>query len=254
MARAPALRPHPDATERLTFPVVEIFGPTIQGEGPDAGRPAYFVRFGGCDYRCSWCDSMHAVDPAEVRAHAEHLTADEITERLAGLPAGPDLVVISGGNPALLDLTSLVVALRAVDLEIAVETQGSRWRDWLAEVDRLVVSPKPPSSGMDGPRAEEALLSFMDRAMLLATRPVLKVVVFDQADLDWAEVTGQRFPDAPLFLSAGTDVGLSDDETICRLRKRYRWLAEAVACRPRLARASVFPQLHVVAWGTARGV
>jgi 7-carboxy-7-deazaguanine synthase len=36
-----------------TFPVIEVFGPTVQGEGPDAGRPAYFVRFGGCDYRCS---------------------------------------------------------------------------------------------------------------------------------------------------------------------------------------------------------
>src|SRR5438105_206992 len=57
-----------------TFPVIEVFGPTVQGEGPDAGRPAYFVRFGGCDYRCSWCDSMYAVEPADVRSHAEHLS------------------------------------------------------------------------------------------------------------------------------------------------------------------------------------
>ena len=79
-----------------TFPVVEIFGPTVQGEGPDAGVPAYFVRFGGCDFRCSWCDSMHAVDPAEVRANAERLTAP--SDRRAVLRAwrrGPELVVLS---------------------------------------------------------------------------------------------------------------------------------------------------------------
>src|SRR3954470_4973626 len=88
-------------TGRATFPVVEVFGPTVQGEGPDAGIPAYFVRFGGCDWRCTWCDSMHAVDPAEVRAHAERLTATEIVDRLRALPPGPGLTVLSGGNPAL---------------------------------------------------------------------------------------------------------------------------------------------------------
>ena len=53
--------------------VVETFGPTIQGEGPYAGRVCHFVRFGGCDYRCTWCDSMHAVDPGLVRI------ADDLT-------------------------------------------------------------------------------------------------------------------------------------------------------------------------------
>ncbi|TIU92326.1 MAG: 7-carboxy-7-deazaguanine synthase QueE, partial [Mesorhizobium sp.] len=42
--------------------VSEIFGPTIQGEGMLIGLPTVFVRTGGCDYRCSWCDSLHAVD------------------------------------------------------------------------------------------------------------------------------------------------------------------------------------------------
>ena len=43
--------------------ISEIFGPTIQGEGPLMGRPTVFVRTGGCDYRCRWCDTLYAVLP-----------------------------------------------------------------------------------------------------------------------------------------------------------------------------------------------
>lgn len=237
----------------VALPVVEVFGPTIQGEGPDAGAPAYFVRFGGCDYRCTWCDSMHAVDPAEVRANAERLMAKQIVRRVAELPAGPDLVVLSGGNPALLDLEALVLALRRGGKRVAVETQGSRWRAWLADVDRLVISPKPPSSGMAGPGEMDAFQAFMSNVTPVSA-PVLKVVIFDQADLEWAAARHRDHPRLPLYLSAGTDVGLGEDETLCRLRERYCWLCEAVAVRPDLSDARVQPQLHVIAWGTAKGV
>src|SRR4051812_1078469 len=151
-------------TGRATLPVVEIFGPTVQGEGPDAGRPAYFVRFGGCDFRCSWCDSMYAVDPAAVRSNAERLSAHEVEQRLSALDAGPSLVVLSGGNPALLDLAELVERLQAAGVEVAIETQGSVWRDWLASVDRLVVSPKGPSSGMDTAAHRAQFAEFMAHA------------------------------------------------------------------------------------------
>jgi 7-carboxy-7-deazaguanine synthase len=243
-------------TGGATLPVVEIFGPTVQGEGPDAGVPAYFVRFGGCDYRCAWCDSMHAVDPVDVRAHAEHLTAGEIADRVGTLASGPELVVLSGGNPALLDLGSLVAAFKARGTRVAVETQGSRWRAWLAAVDRLVISPKPPSSAMATPANERAAHAFITRAVSV-TRPgvaALKIVVFDELDLDWAAAHHGAHPTLPLFLSAGTEVGLSDEQTIAGLRARYRWLCEAVARRPDLRRARVLPQLHVIAWGTAKGV
>src|SRR4051794_20292397 len=96
MPAAPATAPRPRRTGPSTLPVVEIFGPTVQGEGPDAGVPAYFVRFGGCDWRCTWCDSMHAVEPAQVRQNAERLTVAEITDRVRVLPEGPRLVVLSG--------------------------------------------------------------------------------------------------------------------------------------------------------------
>ena len=237
----------------VTLPVVEIFGPTVQGEGPDAGKPAYFVRFGGCDYRCSWCDSMHAVQPAEVRANAERLSVGQILNKVDELPDGPELVVISGGNPALLDLTELVAEFRHSGKRIAVETQGSRWREWLANVDRLVISPKPPSSGMAGPRQFEEMGAFMEKAASMVAS-VLKIVVFDHDDLDWAAARHREYPALPLYLSAGTDVGLSSEDTLEVLRERYRWLCETVALRADLASARVLPQLHVIAWGTAKGV
>jgi 7-carboxy-7-deazaguanine synthase len=196
---------------------------------------------------------MHAVDPADVRANAKHLTAEQIVQRVTDLPSGPDLVVLSGGNPALLDLGALVLALRREGMRIAVETQGSRWRDWLADVDRLVISPKPPSSNMASPDEMAALQAFLSH-VTSAPAPVLKIVVFDQADLDWAAARHCDHPQLPLFLSAGTDVGLPDNETIGRLRARYRWLCETVAQRSDLRAVSVLPQLHVIAWGTAKGV
>lgn len=248
---APFARPR--RTGNRTFPVIELFGPTVQGEGPDAGLPAYFVRFGGCDWRCSWCDSMHAVDPAQVREFAEPLTAQEIGSRLGALPAGPDLVVLSGGNPALLELGTLVEDLRGAGMRVAVETQGSRWKAWLSSVDRLVISPKPPSSGMSTDKHQMEVAAFMSEAK---EHPgaAIKIVVFDESDLDWAAEHHRRYPGLPLYLSAGTDVGLDEATTLERLRDRYRWLCETVSHRPELSRSRVLPQLHVIAWGTAKGV
>src|SRR3954447_265834 len=97
---ATAVRP----TQTRLIPVVEIFGPTIQGEGAEAGVPTHFVRVGGCDFRCSWCDTMYAVDPEIVRATAEKLSVEEIASRVAALAGRPEWVAISGGNPALHDL------------------------------------------------------------------------------------------------------------------------------------------------------
>jgi 7-carboxy-7-deazaguanine synthase len=238
---------------RRAFPVVEIFGPTIQGEGPDAGRPAYFVRFGGCDYRCTWCDSMYAVDPRLVRAEARRLTCGDIAAELATLDSGPEMAVLTGGNPALFELGDLVATLRARGMDVSVETQGSVWRDWLATVDRLVVSPKGPSSGMDTAGHRARFDAFMDAA---AANPslVLKVVVFDEPDLAWAEQVAAAYPGVPFYVSAGSDVGLPPAETLERLVGRFRWLCESVARSHALSRARVLPQLHVVAWGPARGV
>lgn len=240
-------------SQTKTFPVIEIFGPTVQGEGPDAGSPAYFVRFGGCDYRCSWCDSMYAVEPAEVRANSDHLDSEAILARVNDLEDGPSLVVLSGGNPALLDLSQLVAGLQARGLAVAVETQGSVWRPWLGQVDQLVVSPKGPSSGMATAKHRRQFEGFMTAAQAAQQEASLKIVVFDEADLSYATEIAAQYR-SPMYLSAGTDLGLSESETIDAVRERYRWLCERVARCRALTNARVLPQLHVLAWGTARGV
>lgn len=229
-----------------TFPLVEAFGPTIQGEGPDAGLPVYFLRFGLCDYRCSWCDSMHAVDPLEVKLHAEQLDAASILARLDALLPGAGMVVLSGGNPAMHDLGDVVLGIRERGLWSAVETQGSIWRPWLARVDRLVVSPKPPSSGMATGKHSEQHTRFLERAAEAGATITLKYVVFDELDLAWAI---QQAHGAPCFLSVGTDLGATTDQILTR----YTWLCERVIALG-LAKVKVLPQMHVLAWGHARGV
>jgi 7-carboxy-7-deazaguanine synthase len=242
-------------------PVVELFGPTIQGEGPDAGLPCLFVRLGGCDYRCTWCDSMHAVDPATVRREARRLDESEIVAELRQKVSDPTgmLVVLSGGNPAMHELGSLVHRLHESGMQVSVETQGSLWKEWLRDVDRLVVSPKPPSSGMATPAAARQSSKFMSTA----TRPdskrrdiCLKVVCFDAADVEFAFHFREHHRRADgsllqLFLSAGTDVEAS--QPLPSVTSRFRWLCELVAGDPRAKDCKVLPQLHVIAWGHDKG-
>jgi organic radical activating enzyme len=128
--------------------ISEIFGPTIQGEGPLIGRPTVFVRTGGCDYRCRWCDTLYAVLP-EFRDEWMLMTPAEIlarVEHLAG--AVPVLVSLTGGNPALQPLAPLIVLGHQKGYRFALETQGSLAQPWFAALEWLMLSPKPPSSGM----------------------------------------------------------------------------------------------------------
>jgi 7-carboxy-7-deazaguanine synthase len=237
-----------------THPVIEIFGPTIQGEGAEAGLPTHFIRLGGCDYRCVWCDTMYAVDPRAVRETARRMTDEEVVQEVEDLPGRPEWVTISGGNPALHHLAGVVDRLHAAGYKLAVETQGSsRWRPWLQRVDRLTVSPKPPSSGMVSDSHDAAFERFMHAAEAMADRLVLKVVCFDEADVRWAKRRVAPWSHVRVFFSAGTPVPPPEDIRTA-LASSYRWLCERVAGDPALAGVRVLPQLHVVAWGEATGV
>jgi 7-carboxy-7-deazaguanine synthase len=241
-------------TSEPTFPLVEVFGPTIQGEGPDAGLPVYFMRFGLCDYRCDWCDSMYAVDPRQLRdAGVQRVTADAAVSVLRSLPPGAGRVVLSGGNPLVHDLGGVVLGLRAAGLDVAVETQGSIFRDWLADVDTVIVSPKPPSSLMATARHAEEHRKFLEACGDYGIRVVFKYVAFNAADLQWAldhqATYGEPDQGDVFFLSVGTEPGEDTDGIL----RRYRELAEDVARRG-ITNAKVLPQLHVLIWGHARGV
>ena len=228
------------------LPVIEIFGPTVQGEGPLIGVPTMFIRFGGCDYRCRWCDTKYAVLPDEVKANSTPMTVEQILERVNQGSRLCEWVTYSGGNPLLHDLGELTDALHASGWKIAVETQGTVYRDWVEKVDLLVVSPKPPSSGMttDFTKLEQ----FMQHPNV-----ALKIVVFDDTDFEYAVYVRQKFsdPNIPLTLQVGNSV---EEDTLPKLVEKLRWLIEKTVSDKRLFNTRVLPQLHVLVWGNQRGV
>jgi 7-carboxy-7-deazaguanine synthase len=202
---------------------------------------------------------MYAVDPAEVREHAVRMGEKEIVAALAKLPQGPDIVVLSGGNPALHEMMPLVRALHRQHWHVHVETQGSVWRPWLAQVDQLVVSPKPPSSGMATLAHEEQTAEFFAKTYesgIQARRTAMKIVVADDEDYEWAKRMHLAYLEMPFYVSACTSQ--TDDQSTPAVRNQvgdlYAWLCGKVATDPAMCDAVVLPQLHVVAYGVARGV
>jgi 7-carboxy-7-deazaguanine synthase len=231
--------------------IAEIFGPTIQGEGALIGQPTVFVRAGGCDYRCVWCDSLHAVDSAYRQTWAA-MTTDTVWSEITRLSKGKPLTVsLSGGNPAIQDFTALIARGHTEGYRFACETQGSIARPWFADLDTLVLSPKPPSSGetVDWDDFDACLAAAKGAAAV-----VMKIVIFDAQDYDWARTTADRYPALPLYLQPGNlevDPAVPVDPQ--GLADRLLWLVEKTMddgwFTPR-----VLPQLHVLLWGNKRGV
>jgi 7-carboxy-7-deazaguanine synthase len=143
--------------------VNELFGPVWQGEGRQAGQLAAFLRLGGCNLACSWCDTPHAVffDERKAQLHREgkaydpqvelvRLSVGEVLQKLAGFLPHGGLLIVSGGEPMLqrnkLDL--LVTAALAGGLDVAFETAGTIHPGVLADKQiHWTVSPKLNGSG-----------------------------------------------------------------------------------------------------------
>ncbi|WP_231392153.1 7-carboxy-7-deazaguanine synthase QueE [Paenibacillus chitinolyticus] len=217
------------------------------------GRKTMFVRTAGCDYRCSWCDSAFTWDGSGA-GDIRPLTAEAVWEELVRTGGSRfSHVTLSGGNPALLrSLGPLVKLLRAKGIRTAVETQGSRWQDWLTEIDEVTLSPKPPSSGME---TDFAKLDDIVRR-LNPDGISLKVVVFDERDFAFAREVHRRYPAVPFYLQAGNeDVRLADDDLLRgQLLRKYEWLVDLTMASEDLNDVRVLPQLHALLWGNKRGV
>ena len=235
--------------------VSEIFGPTIQGEGALIGLLTVFVRTGGCDSRCSWCDSLHAVD-SRFRHEWRAMTSSDVWQQVRTLSDNvPVMVSLSGGNPAIQPLGELIRMGHAEGYRFALETQGSVSRDWFGDLDMLVLSPKPPSSGM---QTDWAAVGACFDAASDGPDVVLKFVVFDEADYGFARAALARFPALPVYLQPGnhTPPAPEDEDAsidIDGVMDRMRWLVERVVV-DRWFQARVLPQLHVLIWGNKRGV
>lgn len=148
---------------RSTLPVMEHFY-TLQGEGYYQGQAAYFIRLGGCDVGCVWCDVKNSWDAS---IHPQY-TVLQLTAFIQ--KTGAKIAVITGGEPLMHDLTELTSAIQQLGIRTHIETSGSHpisgsW-DWIC------LSPKKFKAPLD---------------TIPAMANELKIVVFNKHDLAWAE-------------------------------------------------------------------
>ncbi len=158
------MKKHPDLiSDESLLPVVEEFF-SLQGEGFHTGKAAYFIRVGGCDIGCSWCDSRFSWNPDLHPLIETRIITDHIFE------SGADSVVVTGGEPLMWKLDYLCDGLKAKNISTFLETSGAyplsgTW-DWIC------LSPKknmPP----------------LTEICKLADE--LKVIIHDSSDFEWAE-------------------------------------------------------------------
>lgn len=240
------------------IPVIEIFGPTIQGEGAVIGQKTMFVRTAGCDYSCSWCDSSFTWD-GSAKDEIRQMDPSDIWQELKRLGGNSfSFVTISGGNPALLkNLDGLVSLLKDNGINIGLETQGSVWQDWFYEIDELTLSPKPPSSGMKtNYHVLDQIIENLHNKHNHKQHVSLKIVIFNDDDYQYAKNMHKRYPVLPLYLQVGNSDSrtTAHKELVFYLLKQYELLIDKVMQDPDLNHVKVLPQLHTYLWGNKRGV
>jgi len=159
------------------LPLVEEFY-SIQGEGYHTGKAAYFIRIGGCDVGCSWCDTKYSWDPS---LHPV-IPAERIVENVLSHPAAA--VVVTGGEPLMVNLDYLTGLLREKGIVTFLETSGAyplsgQW-DWICLSPKQGMPPHPEIF----PEAHE-----------------LKMIITAEEDLAWAVENGAKVAgDCKLYL------------------------------------------------------
>lgn len=166
----------------VSLPVMEHFY-TLQGEGANTGRAAYFIRLAGCDVGCTWCDVKESW-PVET---SQLINLDQLIETICSYPV--KLIVITGGEPTLYDLTTFTSILKNKGFEIALETSGTNVIS--GHFDFICLSPKKfkPALEVNFSLANE-----------------LKVIVYNQHDFDWAlDLSSKVNSSCSLYLQAEWD-------------------------------------------------
>lgn len=160
---------------------------TIQGEGNHQGKAAYFIRLGGCDVGCVWCDVKDSWDASK---HPSFSTEKIVEMAVEGSKKPAEVIaVITGGEPLLHNLDELTVSLKEQGFQTNIETSGSsplsgNW-DWICLSPKKFKAPLP-----------EVILAAHE----------LKVVIFHKSDFEWAEqFAAQVNPECKLYLQPEWD-------------------------------------------------
>ncbi len=159
------------------IPILEEFY-SIQGEGFNTGKSAYFIRTGGCDLACRWCDTKESWKPEKH----QFIKIEEILKRVSKTPA--DTILITGGEPLIYSFDNFCKLARNQNLKLMIETCGSH--NYSGTWDWICLSPKiqKPPQDIYFEKANE-----------------LKVVIFEEKDLIWAEECASKINDScTLFL------------------------------------------------------
>jgi 7-carboxy-7-deazaguanine synthase len=230
----------------MTVLVNECFGPTIQGEGPGAGRPCVFLRTAICNLHCGWCDTPWSWDWSRFdRALEVHeIEPDDVVAELCKRAGAITSLVISGGEP-MLQQRRLVPVLQALDgWWIEVETAGTRplLADFTKLVDRFNVSPKLANSGNSlGARYRPDVL----RELVRTDRAVFKFVARHEGDLPEVEriVEEVGIPTRNVWI-------MPEGANVADLERHTE-----VLWRPTIDRGwNLTTRLQVIGWGALRGV
>lgn len=156
---------------------------TLQGEGAHTGKAAYFIRLGGCDVGCVWCDVKESWD---ANKHPQ-MDVNQIVKEAASFPGR--MAVITGGEPLMHDLGSLTQALHQQGFTINIETSGAH--PISGELDWICLSPKKFKAPLPG---------------ILPLAHELKVVIYHKSDFAWAEEFANKVsPACKLFLQPEWD-------------------------------------------------
>ena len=226
-----------------TLVVNELFGPSIQGEGPSAGRRCGFVRLGRCNQACVWCDEPQtwAWDRFDPEAELHEMAVDDVLAELDAMDV--DMVVVTGGEPLLQQrgLEGLLETMKARGWRIEIETAGTI-APAMAHglVDQWNVSPKLANSGNPLTRRYKPDVL---RAFEAADRAIFKFVVCQPSDLDEIDVMVQE--------CGLTDVWIMPEGTdASTLERRSAALADDVVKRG----WNLTTRLHILLWGNRRGI
>lgn len=243
------------------IPVAEIFGPTIQGEGPNVGLKTLFVRVVGCDFKCEWCDSKFAW---KMNNNSEQYGDMKLAKELLDMcnKTNTAHVILTGGNPCLYDFGKVIDFLHNEGISVDVETQGSKTPYWLCKADTVVFSPKAPSSKQ--PDVKDNINSWIEVIGATEFRPkiVIKIPVFDEEDFKFAEsyyndvvmnAIWQTNLDVKMYLSVGNTNTTEKGSIADRILLDYEKLIERTM-ESGMKKVYVLPQVHTLVWGNKQGV